>query len=127
MNTVQKTEWTASMVRGIRRHAGRCERPRSARWIFSVYKTFAFRRDDKVLHAAFDRPDTLNAIDGEMHADLEQLFNDLSADGETNVLVLTGNGRAFSAGGDGTHAGSHRSTGSVSRARCGRKEIKIDQ
>ena len=70
---------------------------------FSAYKTLAFRRDGKVLHAAFNRPDTLNAIDSDAHADLDRLFGDVGADADTNVLVLTGNGRAFSAGGDIEH------------------------
>ena len=59
-----------------------------------------FRRDGRVLHATFNRPDTLNAVDEELDEDLSRLFGDVAQDAETAVLVLTGAGRAFSAGGD---------------------------
>lgn len=67
---------------------------------FSDYRAIAFRRDGKVLHATFNRPDTLNAVDPDLHHDLERLFAAISSDPETHVLVLTGAGRAFSAGGN---------------------------
>jgi enoyl-CoA hydratase len=70
---------------------------------FGAFKAIAFRRDGKVLHATLNRPDSLNAIDDDMDRDLARLFGDVAADAETNVLVLTGAGRAFSAGGDIEH------------------------
>ncbi len=70
---------------------------------FGAFKAIVFRRDGKVLHATLNRPDTLNAIDDDMDRDLAHLFGDVAADAETNVLVLTGAGRAFSAGGDIEH------------------------
>lgn len=66
----------------------------------SDYRAIAFRRDGKVLHATFSRPDTLNAVDPDLHHDLERLFPAVSSDPDTHVLVLTGAGRAFSAGGN---------------------------
>lgn len=66
----------------------------------SDFQTLQLRREGKVLHAMMNRPDTLNAVDPQMHHELEQLFNGVAADPETNVLVFTGAGRAFSAGGD---------------------------
>ena len=47
-----------------------------------------------------NRPDRLNATNHELHAGLAALFPQLDADGEARVAVITGNGRAFSAGGD---------------------------
>jgi enoyl-CoA hydratase len=70
---------------------------------FGAYKAIVFRRDGKVLHATLNRPDTLNAIDEDMDRDLARLFGDVAADAASNVLVLTGAGRAFSAGGDIEH------------------------
>jgi enoyl-CoA hydratase len=67
---------------------------------FSDYEAIIFRRDGRVLHATFNRPDTLNAVDERLDEELSRLFDDVSADPQTNVLVLTGAGRAFSAGGD---------------------------
>lgn len=70
---------------------------------FGAYQAIVFRRDGKVLHATLNRPDTLNAIDEHMDRDLARLFGDVAADAASNVLVLTGAGRAFSAGGDIEH------------------------
>jgi enoyl-CoA hydratase/carnithine racemase len=47
-----------------------------------------------------NRPDRLNATNHELHAGLAALFPQLDADTEARVAVITGNGRAFSAGGD---------------------------
>jgi len=70
---------------------------------FSNYQAIAFKREGAVLTATLNRPDTLNAIDDELDRELAQLFNDVADDVETNVLVLTGAGRAFSAGGNMDH------------------------
>jgi enoyl-CoA hydratase len=66
---------------------------------FTDYKAIALRRDGRVLHATFNRPDTMNAMDDDLQTDLEHLLSDVSGDDETHVLVLSGAGRAFSAGG----------------------------
>jgi enoyl-CoA hydratase len=65
----------------------------------SGFEDIALRRDGFVLHAAFDRPATLNAIDGALHDSLNLLIEAVATDDQTRVLVLTGNGKAFSAGG----------------------------
>jgi enoyl-CoA hydratase len=64
------------------------------------YKTFKFERRGKVLEVSFNRPDKLNAVDEQMHGELATLFPDISNDPDCQVIVLTGAGRAFSAGGD---------------------------
>jgi len=46
------------------------------------------------------RPDQLNAVNEELHRGLTHLFPQLSADPDARVAVITGEGRAFSAGGD---------------------------
>ena len=47
-----------------------------------------------------NRPDDLNATNHVLHQGLAELFPQLDADLDARVAVLTGNGRAFSAGGD---------------------------
>jgi enoyl-CoA hydratase/carnithine racemase len=47
-----------------------------------------------------NRPDDLNATNHVLHEGLAGLFPQLSDDPEARAAVLTGNGRAFSAGGD---------------------------
>ena len=46
------------------------------------------------------RPEHLNAINEELHLGLTRLFPQLSADPDARAAVITGEGRAFSAGGD---------------------------
>jgi enoyl-CoA hydratase len=56
--------------------------------------------DGPVRVVRLNRPDQLNAINDELHLGLTRLFPQLSADTDARVAVITGEGRAFSAGGD---------------------------
>ncbi len=47
-----------------------------------------------------DRPDALNAFSGQLMDDLADAFLDAAADDSVKVVVLTGAGRAFTAGAD---------------------------
>lgn len=47
-----------------------------------------------------NRPDDLNAVNDPLHAGLAKLWPRLSADRDARAAVITGAGRAFSAGGD---------------------------
>jgi enoyl-CoA hydratase len=47
-----------------------------------------------------NRPEQLNATNHGLHRGLAELFPQIDADVEARAVVLTGNGRAFSAGGD---------------------------
>lgn len=67
---------------------------------YSRYQCFDISRQERILTVAFNRPEALNAINAETHTELSQLFADIARDHATNVVVLTGKGRAFSAGGD---------------------------
>jgi enoyl-CoA hydratase len=58
------------------------------------------KRPDGVALATLNRPDRLNAVNGTMHTELARLTRDADADGDVRVLVITGAGRAFCAGGD---------------------------
>src|SRR5262249_20055575 len=42
----------------------------------------------------------LNAVDGEMHRELTEIWRAIDTDANVNAVVLTGAGKAFSAGGD---------------------------
>jgi enoyl-CoA hydratase len=61
--------------------------------------TFA-HRDNGVLLITIDRPEKYNAADEQMHGELARVWLDVAADPATRVAVITGAGRAFSAGGD---------------------------
>jgi enoyl-CoA hydratase len=54
----------------------------------------------RVLRVMMNRPDKLNAADAEMHSELTEIWRVIDADPEVNAVLLTGAGKAFSAGGD---------------------------
>jgi enoyl-CoA hydratase/carnithine racemase len=56
--------------------------------------------DGPIRVVTLNRPEQLNATNHVLHAGLAALFPQLDADDEARVAVLTGAGRAFSAGGD---------------------------
>jgi enoyl-CoA hydratase len=56
--------------------------------------------DGPVRIVTLNRPEALNSFDREMHAELPRVLADLGEDREARAVVLTGAGRAFSAGGD---------------------------
>ena len=56
--------------------------------------------DARVATLTLNRPDKLNAIDVDMARELVEATAALLADKQVRVLVITGAGRAFSAGGD---------------------------
>ncbi|MBF4997231.1 enoyl-CoA hydratase/isomerase family protein [Nocardia sp. BSTN01] len=54
------------------------------------------------------RPDNLNAVDAAMHRRLSQIWTEIADDPDARAVVLTGAGRAFSAGGDFGFMSGHR-------------------
>ncbi|OLL71427.1 Enoyl-CoA hydratase [Pseudonocardia sp. Ae168_Ps1] len=67
----------------------------------SSYSQLLFeRRDDGVLLITINNPEKYNATDEQLHGELARVWNDVARDDETRVAVITGAGKAFSAGGD---------------------------
>jgi enoyl-CoA hydratase len=67
---------------------------------FPDYQTLQFTRNGRVLTIAINRPEQRNAVNGQLHTELARVFVDAQRDEDSDVVVLTGNGAAFSAGGD---------------------------
>ncbi len=67
---------------------------------FSGYKTLKFARDGRVLRVTIDGNGPLNPVDDALHSELARVFTEIQGDAESDVVVLTGAGRAFCAGGD---------------------------
>ncbi|HET9066327.1 MAG TPA: enoyl-CoA hydratase-related protein [Gemmatimonadales bacterium] len=67
-----------------------------------AYTTLLFERgEDGIAVATINRPDSLNALNAAVIADLGQLAHDVANDAETRALILTGSGpKAFVAGAD---------------------------
>lgn len=64
------------------------------------FETVSLSRRERLLTITLQRPDTLNAVNEQMHKDLVDVLAFVAEDPGSDVLVLTGAGRAFSAGGD---------------------------
>ena len=68
---------------------------------YDEYQYLVFERHpDGVLLITINRPDVLNATNNRLHWELSRVWPDIDDDPETNVVIITGKGRAFSAGGD---------------------------
>jgi enoyl-CoA hydratase len=67
----------------------------------SAFTTLRLRRVGAVLRVTIDHPTSaLNAVDEALHSDLTALFAGLRRETEARAVLLTGRGKAFSAGGD---------------------------
>ena len=65
------------------------------------FKSIRIERADQVLVVTIDRPDhPLNPVDDQLHRELALLFRLLRQEREARAVLLTGAGKAFSAGGD---------------------------
>lgn len=67
---------------------------------FADYETLAFERRGRVLTITINRPDSYNSVNGALHDELSTVFTDANDDPDSDVIVLTGAGKAFCAGGD---------------------------
>jgi enoyl-CoA hydratase len=67
---------------------------------YERYEMLEVTSERNVLRICLNRPDELNAINKRMHHELSTVFCDAGMDDSIDVVVFTGAGRAFSAGGD---------------------------
>src|SRR5215831_3092545 len=65
-----------------------------------AYQTILVERAEGIAIVTLNRPDALNALDLVMREELAEALYTIRDDAETRVVVLTGAGRAFCAGGD---------------------------
>lgn len=68
--------------------------------LYDVPDVIQVEADGPIRLIRLNRPEQLNATNHVLHQGLAELFPRLDADGSARVAVITGNGRAFSAGGD---------------------------
>ena len=64
------------------------------------FEALELSQDGPVRIVTMNRPQSLNAADAVMHRELAEVWGMLAADAGCRAVVLTGAGRAFSAGGD---------------------------
>lgn len=75
-----------------------------------TYDHLEYAADDGVARIALDRPDALNALNPPLLRELEAAIDRATATEDVRVVVLHGNGRAFSSGYDISEAEAERST-----------------
>lgn len=67
---------------------------------YGAYSNLLIEIEDRVATVTLNRPDALNAVNVEMHRELETIWGDIDRDPDIDAVILTGAGRAFSSGGD---------------------------
>lgn len=67
------------------------------------YNAIALERKGRLLTITLNRPEMRNAINLAMHEELAEVFTFAAMDEHSDVIVFTGAGNAFSAGGDLDH------------------------
>jgi enoyl-CoA hydratase len=68
---------------------------------YSEYRHILFeRREPNILWMTLNRPEVLNAADARLHTELVKIWDTVDKDPSVHAVVVTGAGRAFSAGGD---------------------------
>jgi len=65
-----------------------------------TYQNILFEAQDGIARLTLNRPDKLNSFTGAMHTELRAALATVQTDKSIRVLVITGAGRAFSAGQD---------------------------
>lgn len=67
---------------------------------YDRYKNLLIEQNGGILTITINRPETRNAINEGLHAEFSTIFADADDDDSVNVIVLSGSGGAFCAGGD---------------------------
>ena len=65
-----------------------------------VFQNIIYERRDSIAFVTLNRPDKLNALNADLMAEFREALEVVEADPEVRVAIVTGAGRAFSAGFD---------------------------
>ena len=65
-----------------------------------VFQNIIYERRDSIAFVTLNRPDKLNALNADLMAEFRETLEVVEADPEVRVAIVTGAGRAFSAGFD---------------------------
>lgn len=69
---------------------------------YGAYKCISTERRGRVLVVTLNHP-PMNSVNKTLHDELTNIFRDVQMDHEADIVVLTGSGEVFSAGGDIPH------------------------
>jgi len=65
-----------------------------------AYESIIFEKEDNIAIITFNRPEARNAVNNQVRAEFTAAIAEVEADDDIKVLILTGSGKAFSAGVD---------------------------
>ncbi len=65
-----------------------------------AFQTLIVEQEGAVMTVLLNRPDKRNAMNRQLHEDLQQLCHELSSDFDTRVVIFAGEGSGFSSGAD---------------------------
>ncbi len=68
--------------------------------MYQGYETLKVVRKGRIVTVSFNRPEVKNATNALMHQELMRVFPEIGTDSDARVVILTGEGDCFSAGGD---------------------------
>ena len=68
---------------------------------YTAYPALSLERPaDGILKITFNKPESFNSVDAEAHTQLTEISRTIDADPSVRAVLVTGAGKAFSAGGD---------------------------
>ncbi len=69
--------------------------------LYAAYTKLAIDQPaPRVLRLKFNNPETYNSVDEETHTQITDIWRDIDRDPDINAVLVTGEGKAFSSGGD---------------------------
>ncbi len=96
---------------------------------YKNFSTLLVEQEGRLLSVTLNRPESLNAVGGGLHEELEELWTIVRRDASVGAVLLTGAGRAFCAGGDvkgmasSANDGDHSLVHRISSMLAGAKSI----
>lgn len=65
-----------------------------------AYQTVLYEKEEELGIVTLNRPEKLNALSAQLMEEMNKVIDDIAADDNMRVLLITGSGRAFCAGAD---------------------------
>lgn len=67
---------------------------------YNEFEKLRIEIHDRIATITLNQPEAMNAVDGRMHTELSRIFTLVENDPDVDLMILTGAGRGFCAGGD---------------------------
>tara|TARA_B110000444_G_C18791225_1_gene572557 strand:- start:118 stop:912 length:795 start_codon:yes stop_codon:yes gene_type:complete len=67
---------------------------------YDHYEALKITKEDRILTITINRPEVKNALNAQLHGEFFKIFHEIDNDEEIDIIILTGAGGAFCAGGD---------------------------